>query len=500
MAIQSANAELAKGYEIKTEGPNARLDLLFKQPLQYTHSYTDRGLLLKFDHHIAYIDLSDALSELSPWLHSIWVGYDTLLLKPNSNIKATFSDTDNILSVFFSEKNTALLNKRKVTNNSELAWGRAKALLALESGKPLEARRIISGMMKEDPENIQLINDLARIEEVSGRWWAALSLYEKANELKPGVSATTNASKRLRNTFGSKISAAAEYTEIDDLTISKFTLLDRTVFIKNHVLTMKYIRLHAKDKAIVNPLDGNLQPYNVARDNVTFTAEMPLNKGTQQISIFGGDKVWGTAWAYSKTNDYGTPSVDVSWNKPWYESSEAILGHGAKDNVMLGFRRALPDQLTVYSSFSLNQYKFDDIGVAAKSYRIQLGGRKTITPISKSLSVGYGLDLENINNRVRHTGSRGYSYFPFTLASREMQVADLGWSKKYQNNASLNARLGLEYDRQSNSRAPFAYIRTNYKVKPNLEWSFYIQTGMSSYLDQDESYAMIGGNIAYLFK
>ena len=500
MAIQSANAELAKGYEIKIEGPNARLELLFKQSLQYTHSYTDRGVLFKFDHHISYIDLSDALSELSPWLHSIWVGYDTLLLKPRSNIKATFSSTDNILSVFFLEKSTVLLKDSNITNNSELAWGRAKALLALESGKPIKARLIISRLMKDAPDNIQLILDLARIEESLGRWWAALALYEKANKLRPEASAITNASKRLRNTFGSKISAAAEYTEIDDLNIRKLTLLDGRMSINNNIFTLKYIRLHAKDNAIVNPLDGNLEPYNVARDNVTFTAEVPLNKGTQQLSIFGGDKVWGAGWAYTKTNDYGTPSVDLSWNKPWYESSEAILGHGAKDKMMVGFRRALPSQLTVYSSFSLNQYKFDDIGIAAKSYRIQLGGRKTITPISKSLSVGYGLDLENINNRVMHTGSNGYPYFPFTLASREMQVADLGWKKEYLNNASLYARLGLEYDNQSRSRAPFAYISINYKVKSKIEWNFYIQTGMSSYLDQDENYAMIGGNIAYLFK
>ncbi len=501
MAIQSANAELARGYEIKIEGSNARLELFFKQRLQYTHSNTGRGLLFKFDHHINYIDLSDALSELYPRLLSIWVGYDTILLKPNSNIEVTFSATGNILSLFFAEKSTELLKNNKASSNSEIAWGRAKALLALESGNPLEARRIISGMMKEDPGNIHLIKDLARIEESSGRWWAALDLYEKANELKPGVAATINASKRLRNTFGSKVSAAGQHTETNDLSISKLTLLDRTVFISNHIITMEYIRLQAEDKEIVNPLDGSLKAYNVARNSVNFTAEMPMNGGTQQISVFGGDKIWGAGWAYSKTNDYGTPSVDVSWNKPWYESSEAILGYGAKDKIQLGFRRGFPDQLTIYSAFSLNQYKFDDldIGIAAKSYRIQLGGRKAITPISKSLSVGYGLDFENINNRVINTSRMGISYYPFTLVSREMQVADFGWNKQYQNNLSLNARLGLEYDSQSRTRSPFAYVRTNYRVKPNFEWNFYIQTGMSSYLDQDENYVMIGGNIAYLF-
>jgi len=251
---------------------------------------------------------------------------------------------------------------------------------------------------------------------------------------------------------------------------------------------------------MVQPITGEMQSYDVVRHQYRFAAEIPTGEGLQSFFLYGGGKDLGVGWAYSQSNDNGTGLLGINFKEPWYETSEAIFGYGYRDQIEIAYRKSILDQAIIYSEFSLNQYGLDGIDDAADSYRVQLGGRYTFKPISNGFSIGYGLDLEDIRNRASSTDKMQQQFFPLTLESREMHVLDLGWHKNLKKNyLSFNSRLGYEYDRQSESHAPFGQIIILYRIKRFLEWSFDFQTGLPSYLDLDESYIRVGSNLTYFF-
>jgi len=500
MVMQNVYAEPDKGYRITVNEESAKLTLIFRESVKYRLRYTEKGYLLSFDRRIAYLDLSGALNKLSPWVQTMWVGYDTLIIKPKSNISAKFNKLDNMVIVLFMPKSTVSIERNTIdTTNSGLALGRAKALLALKSERPGEARQMIMGLIKNSPENVLLILDLARIEESAGRWREALALYKKANKLQPYSINIIAAKKRLLNAHGTKIAVAAEYADVGNLTIEKATLLDGQVLVNNTIFSMDYIRLNAKDEAMIQPITGEMQSYDVVRHQYSFAAEIPTGEGLQSFFLYGGGKDLGAGWAYSLANDNGTGLLGINFKEPWYETSEAIFDYGYRDQIEIAYRKSVLGQAIIYSELSLNQYGLDSVDDAAESYRIQLGGRYTFKPISNGFSIGYGLDLEDIRNRASGTDIWQQQFFPLTLESREMHVLDFGWHQNLKNYLSFNSRLGYEYDRQSESHAPFGQIILLYRIKQALEWSFDFQTGLPSYLDRDERYIRVGSNLTYFF-
>lgn len=497
---QSVSANLLKAYDVTVGQSGAELNLFFEEHAKYTIQRRDQGLIIELNEPLGTPDLSPLVDELAAWVQTIWASYDNLFLKPRPGVGLEFQSHADGLRIYFSRVSTRRHPSTEPLSDAEIAFGRAKALLALQSGQPDESRRQITELLQRAPNNPFLLRGLANVEEVLGSWRKALSLYEQAHRLQPNSQDIIEAKKRLLTRYGSKAAAGFEYLDkSNDGEQWMITLKGQVLTPNQQVVSAHYDRIHAEETAFVQRMDGTRQPFDVMRERLAISVQAPLRHGEQTLSLFGGTKNLGAGWAYRQSLYRGSLSVGLDWKRPWFETQEALFGYGYRDRLKVGYDTPLASHAYLYSLLSLNHYGLDGVNAAAKSQRFEMGGRYTFQPFNQAFSLGYGLDWEDVTDLTTRTDADGDPFFPLPLTSRELHVVDFGivWSPEQP--FTMHAQLGYEYDRQRDAHAPFGRLQGVYSGWAGLEWALSVRTGLSSESSRDERYFQMSSVLTWLF-
>ena len=265
------------------------------------------------------------------------------------------------------------------------------------------------------------------------------------------------------------------------------------------LLSGNYREISTKEKESVRHVSGEIKPYDVVRQYFTLDLETPLQEGRQRLSLHGNAKKIGAGWAYTQGSDYGITLVGMEWKKPWLETQETVTGFGYRDRLMLTHRMELRQHISLHGELSFSHYGLNGADSAAKSHRVQLGGRYWLRPTRSGISMGYGLDLENVVDRAEREDDFGRKFHPLPLENREQHLIDIGWSNELNEDLTINSQLGYEYDTQRKSNAPYGRLKLEYNPNKNIELSADIHTGLSSYQGKDKRYFCIGTNLSWLF-
>ena len=497
--IQVVQADAPGSYQVTINGASAQLKLVFQRPIPFTVRDIDKGTILKFNRQISGLDLSGAAKSLSPWVDDIWAGFDSILIKTKPNVKVVFQQRDGHIYGSFNTVQPKLSPSRPTRTGSELALGRAKALLALKSRRPIEAKARIQNLMKKFPDNTQLVLDLARVEESLGRWRKALSLYEQAQIIHPNSNDIAAAAKRLRTANGGRVVVSTEYIETGDTSFREILRLKGRARQGDHVVSAVYTRTAAVEKTVIQGLSGNQQPFALERGVFSVALETPISQHFQTYSLFSDGESLGAGWALEKSVETANYQLDVNLRKPWLETPESVLGYGYVDQVKFGYRKDFYDQVSTYLALSLNSYGLKDATAAASSRRFQLGARYYFSSTKEGLALGLALDNESIFDLDVRENEESNLFRPLQISSREVYLADIGWNKKIGNKWSVTSKLGYESDRNRQSHAPFGQVRGLYLVKPHIQLDFWLTTGVQSYFLGDEHFVRLGSNLTWLF-
>ena len=497
--IQAAQAEVPGSYIVTVNGTRAQLKLVFQRPTPFTVRNIDRGTILRFNRQINGLDLSGAGKSLSPWVDEIWAGFDSILIQTKPNVTVVFEQRGGHIYGSFNKVQPKLSPSRPIRASSELALGRAKALLALKSRRPIEAKTRIQNLMKKFPDDTQLILDLARVEESLGHWRKALSLYEQAQIIRPSSSDIAEATKRLRTVNGARVVVSTEYMETGDSSFREILHLKGRVRRGDHVVSAVYTRTEAVEKTVIQGLSGNRQPFALDRGVFSVAFETPISQHFQTYSLFSDGEGLGAGWTVEIPVETAHYQIDVNLRKPWLETPESVLGYGYVDQVKFGFRNDFYDHISTYLALSLNSYGLKDANAAANSRRFQLGARYYFSPTKEGFALGVALDNESIFDVETRTNEESKLFRPLQISSRELYLADIGWHKKIGNKWSVTSKLGYESDRNRQSHAPFGQVHGLYLVKPHIQLDFWLTTGVQSYFLDDKNFARLGSNLTWLF-
>lgn len=487
-------------HEINIKSPNAEWIIEFKRLPVYQIHQTERGQVISFDQSLEIDDLDGIHKHLSPWVTSISLSYDALLfqLKPGITLHVTSRNS----SMYFNFKVAGFGGRlsESQTTQSSLALDRIDALYLLASGRQKAARLRFRELADRNPDDMPLLLDLARVEENSGNWREAINLYERVELQMPYSQVVKQAKSKLLQEHGDRLSGGVLYNKIG----SHSTQLNGTIYGRkwlhnNHVLALTYTSIDADEDADVRRTNGDLLPFNGKRDSLIVTVSGFHQYAQHTMSLFITEKDTGLGWNYQRVNDYGRYGMTLKWKAAWYETAEALAGFGYQNSLAFDYDKNFQQQIALSSSVSVNRYGLDDISNAASSLRLQLMVRYLLAPLYRGFSIGYGLDLEDVTDRSLRTDGNGNDFIPLPLDSREQHVLDIGWQKNLRSHLLIETRLGYEYDRRSESSAPFGHLQLRYQPHKDFEINMNLRTGLASYRGGQDDFYSLGANLIWFY-
>ncbi len=485
----------ASAYEVMAEGDNATLVLHLKAPPDYKIRQTDKGRVLNFQHPLDLPDMSPAAKRLQRWLQSLWAGYDALLVKPQPGVQVRIERAGNDLMIHLEAG-----GEPPGTPKSRYPLERVEALLLLKSGKVLEARQRFADLVARHPGKVQPLLDLAGAEERLGRWRQALDAYEHALKIAPDSLEVAKARSRLRRVYGSRVKGGASYLSVgNDETRRMGRLEGRYLAGNGMVLALEYELRDAKVDVPIHRVDGRLSRFKGQRYSLALHLEQSLGRGEQRVSLFAGDKTVGLGWRYRLPGDDNQTEISLEWRKPWYESSEALAGYGARDRIALHHDRRLNKKVSLSAGASYNRYGLEDLSDAARSVRLQGGVRYYWSVEKPEISFGYNLDWEDMQDQAVRVDGAGQRFFPLPLEDREQHTIDAVWRNALNEHLVLGAQVGFEYDRRRDAQAPFGRLQLDYDPSEDFTATLNLETGLSSYRGGDDSFYRIGGDLTWRF-
>ena len=488
-------------YEVSKAKGKAELRLRFNEAPNFSEQRSEMGVVLKFKHSLGQLDLSSAQKKLQPWVQSLWSSYDSILIKPAAGVSLVAKQSNAELTLVFSKAAKSSVVPRASQTSNQLAVERAKAILTMESGQPLQAKEKLEQLMKRSPRSVPVKLDLARVEEKLNNWRNALTLYNQSLAIKPRSTSISEAKTRLLRQYGNQVSVGAEYMEFGDASSQLILNMFRgqKLLKERTLLAIDYDRIDAEEDLGVRRVNGALAPFDAIRHRLSLQVATAFQKGEQRLSVFSGSKTLGLGWAYAQASNYGLSEFDVEWKRPWFETPEAIISYGHRKRLALKHGNTLRKKLTVYGEISLNRYGLEDFSKAASSQRVELGGRYPFQVGNEKLSAGYSIDLENVKVETTRRNRFSAPYAPLPLLDREQHVLDIGWMKKIKPDLHIDTQLGIEHDRKRRATAPFSRLMLKATPKKDFTWNISLQSGLSNYRGQDERFFRVGGGAHLVF-
>ena len=503
--LMSAYPSLSKAmpethFRIAMSHPSAELVLMFSHPPVYVVRDTRQGQVINFDHPLALSDLTLANKRLSVWVKNVAASYDTLLLQLHQGVTLEQKVSGNDLHLIFTLGKTEINTSEAELSRISLELERLNTLLMLDAGDIEDACDHLKDLLEIHPENIQLMLDIARVEERLHNWRQALGLYELAHALKPYSPSIERAKASLLRTYGSRIRTEAIHNQVGSDNAQLIAKIQgRKLMSNGYVWSLDYTLWDIENDYGVRHIDGEIKPFYGQRNVLNLGLETELFSGEQKIMLFAGDKQSGLGWSYGDAGDYGWAGVQLAWRAPWYEYSEALLYYAYRDRVALNYSNTFGKNISFTSGISTNRYGLDELGEAVKSNQLQMGIRYWMLSAGTGFSLGYALDKENTYSHLELMDSQGNLFRPLPLESREQQVVDLGWNNRLAEYYYLATHLGYEFDLLRDVTAPFGRLTLSYQRGADFEASLNVQTGLTNYNEGSDNFFSIGGSLSWFF-
>lgn len=498
ICVMAATDEVSS--KINIDPPDAELVLTFSRPPSYTIKQGSRGKVISFNQALNIPDIDRTRKKLSIWLDDLAASYDALLISLKANAELKVWVRGNHLYLNFSLIEADNYPDRNSQNRDDISLRRADALYLHASGQHKAARMRIKELMQSHPDEMQLIFDLANIEEDLGNWGEALNLYNHIESRWPQSLPASMAKTRLQHAHGNKLSAGVLYNKLGSTSRQTTSRLEGRKLLQNgKAWLLEYENRDADEDADVRRINGDLAPFSGRRQHLTASFAGFYHEAEHRLSLYVAEKNPGLGWGYQRVTDYGRVGVGVEWRSPWFETPEALAGYGYKESLSLTYNKTFARKYSFSSVLSINSYGLDGVKNAARSHRLQLATRYLKLPGKPDFSLGYSFDLEDISGQAKLKDTLGNDFIPLPLDSREQHVIDVGWNKNWGDTVRLQAHLGYEYDRRRDASAPFGRMQVNYRAERDLMLKLDIHSGLSSYRGGEDELHTVGLSLAWFY-
>lgn len=455
------------------------------------------ALLLYLTHPLAKTDaLSPRQLQTIPWIDSASEGHNTLLAatKPGYKFVIDKQNGTTIARAAIDEQSPAYQNMLK----TRLLYDMLNARIDMQTGHAYDATRRFAQLLKDHPNDPQLLAFAANAENDGGNWPRAEQLIKTARLQEPQNEDMARFERDVRRLHAQNITLSHDWVRYDNSN-DYITTLSGLADVNNHVqvgLSLQNNDAHLKNARLS---DGRTGSFSGNRSRGDIFAQYRDDDGQHiKASLFANNDTPGGGLSYGFLSPLGQSTITGEWHKSYWDTPEAVLDQANRDRIAVQQILKPLTRLSVTIEPALNRYNVKETDNVLSTASGNLSASYRLLDDQPFLSLVYGLDAEYILNHKKATDGSGNFTPLLPLYSRE--IHSIALSAGYEFNSDTYGELlgGYAYDRMGGN-GPIVSGKITHELTEKWDVQLHAQYGLDP-ANTNNTASSLGGNLRWRFE
>ncbi|WP_416896493.1 MAG: tetratricopeptide repeat protein [Minwuia sp.] len=492
-----SHMEAVSRVSVEIGADNARIDIDWLRPVGVTASEEGRELLLRLDRPLEE-GLTDGLAEKLPdWLQGVSTGYDTVLLIGEADVRF---ETEH------AGANTSILLRRASAEEgagrdaSDVRLDILRARLAARQGETGEARQKLESLQTENPDNADVLIEMASIEASVGSWRRASNLYDRAIGVDPQRRDAAAASRALDREFGSQLRLDIDYQQVKDGDLQIIGVLSGQ-FLPTDMIDagFRFENRYLDDDQVLRA-NGVTEAVTIHRQRgEAWIGGSPSSGHRVEGALLGSAAGPGAALRYNYRTPDTLTGISATWNRAYWDLVEGIADDAAQDRLVLSHERQLNPRWSANGEVAVNRYSIDDIDTAATSLDLSAAVNYLVPWEAADLSVGYSFDGQYVGSIETRIDANGNAFNPLPLTDTEFHAINVSLGDVIGEDWRYLVFASFSLDRVGDGIGPS--VGGELIWEPDEDFQFGLRAGHSrvSGRGDDAVFTRVGGHLLVRF-
>jgi Flp pilus assembly protein TadD len=411
----------------------------------------------------------------------------------NADLRADFGAL--LLENGINDRAAVVLSPDAGLKGIRLALLRAQFLSA--TGRKPQALNLLEDLAAANPNQVQVLADLALLEDGVGNHRRARSLLDRAERLDPGNEDLAQALAALEREQAPRMVTEATSRGIQGVQSESL------IHIEGDQPLSASLRFHYaadQDSATIQSLrlaDGSVAGFDGIRRRAEASLEWESENGVSvEGSLYTGGGAPGGGVAVTRPDASGSTTLNIELQRPYWEFAESLAQNGVRDRVGIRREITLGSRLSARIGGAVNRYGLAGAPNAASN--VAATGGVTLQLASRpQLAFAYDFDGEYLLSATSRTAANGIIFQPLPLTSHEFHSGSMTAAKQLTRSLRVDGAGGIEVDRFG-GHAPF--VDLNLKFEPQGHFGAQVDFDRRLYfLDTARSVTSFSGRIFWRF-
>jgi hypothetical protein len=341
------------------------------------------------------------------------------------------------------------------------------ALALLESGEIDEARRQLSQLYREFPDQSELLAALARAEQRRGAWSEALPLYAKTAALQPDDAASRSARDQLWQRYGSQVNVEFGWRDAKHADEQAIQRIDGRWRLDSHTGLVASVERRDVDAAGLPRPSGTPEDVAVTRTAGELGAQRDWDTQMAQALLLINPDSLGAKFAYESQRSSDQIAAHAIYQERYFEYVEGIVDDATRSRLDLGYQRTFNARWRGGIGASLNDFEMSHVGHVGRSIGLT-ASLQFLAPCPIPLcAVVYRIDSEQVSDVATRTTDMGDTYQPLPLADREVHALGVEFGDWDNRQLQYSVSAGYSVDRNG-ADSPYAAAQVAVRPQRNL--------------------------------
>ncbi|MEC9345262.1 MAG: hypothetical protein VYB54_03480 [Pseudomonadota bacterium] len=440
-------AELTLAPSVATHRTETGAEILFN----WAHNVTldsevdGRELVLRLDNPVDGTMVESLAKDLPDWLESVSAGYDTILLVARSGVGYAVRHDGMTTRVALQPGAAATVGEAA---SDDVRLDILRARLKARQGDTSGAREALGALRAGNPENSDVLVELASVEESVGGWQRAISLYDRALSLDPDRRDIATSVDALDREHGSRVRIDADGQFVKDGDVQWIVRAAGRAITGETTWLGFRAENRWLDDDVVRRANGAVQAVSttVQRGEIFGDWEfMPGHRAEAALLASAGGPGLGLGWNWRTPHSLTT--LSGSWNRAYWELVEGLADDATQDAVRLDHEQRISRRWSGQVHVGLNRFGIAGIDTAATSLDLGGGVRYAIPWDYMDLSVGYSVDARYVGGVESRRDGGGVVFQPMPLTDTEIHSIDLVTNDAIGTDWRYSAFVSMSVDR-----------------------------------------------------
>ena len=455
-------------YEVAAQGLVISIRTARNAPVKVDQE--GRDLLILFSDTVPLFDAEALQRSTDPWIESVSVGFDSLLLRLAKGVVASVVATDDLLQLRLNVvADSPVDHQDDATETLPMVSGALRlellrAQLQLRDQDIERARESFVSLRSAMPGQPEPVLGLAQVESLSGHWRRSLALYSEAVDLGGDTPELTAERSRVDRSQASRASIGFEERRsqggdlASPVTIKQMEFRGVKRIDEAWRVNVEADVADVQTDAVRRPT-GAIEAFSGQRNRATLSAQHDAVSGAVTVSsLFLGDGNAGLGLSRRLPDDNGTTSFIVEgWRNNW-DYVEGVVDGALRDRLAIGRMQRFKKDISARLELGTNRYHQPEDGELGRSNSLAFDARLDQFAGITGLAAVYAVDGEYVDKVTERQLPSGETYALLPLANREVHSLSLGYARSRGDRwvdgaVTFDGYAGLANDRYGSSGA-----------------------------------------------